>query len=68
MAYTLEDYNTLKSAIASGALRVEYGDKKIEYRTFDDMLKTLALMESDLGLNNKNSNNGRTIGNFSRGL
>ncbi len=69
MAWTLDDYDKLKEAIATGALRVEYADKRIEYRSLDDMLRTLALMEKDLGLiDTKKNNGGRVVGIFNKGL
>jgi len=66
MAYTQQDYDALKAAIASGALRVEYGDKRIEYRTLKDMQTTLSIMAKELGLTKKHG--GRTVGNFDKGL
>lgn len=49
--FTLEQYNALLAAIAQGALMVMYGDKQVHYRNLDDMLRTKALMENQLGLN-----------------
>lgn len=48
--YTIEDYNTLKKAIAQGALRVRYGDKEVEYRSLNDMQRILGMMAEELGL------------------
>jgi hypothetical protein len=66
MAYTQDDYDALKSAIASGATRVEYGDKRIEYRSLAEMKTILADMAKSLGFTTRTS--GRTNGNFSKGL
>lgn len=51
MAWTLDDLNKLKDAIATGAKRVKYADKEVEYNSFDDMVKAKNLIESELGLN-----------------
>lgn len=48
MAWTSDDIDRLKSALSEGVLIVEYADKKVEYRTLDEMLKILALMEQDV--------------------
>lgn len=50
MAYTTEQLDILKAAIAQGATKVEYGDKKVEYRSLADMLRVQALMETELGI------------------
>ena len=39
MAYTQEQYDTLKAAIAGGELSVRYADRTVEYRTVDELLK-----------------------------
>ena len=47
-AFTLANYATLLAAIAQGAKVVEYADKKIEYNSFDDLLRLRALMAAEL--------------------
>lgn len=47
--YTEEQLASLDRAIAEGALIVQYRDKKIEYRSLNEMLRIRALMASDLG-------------------
>lgn len=64
--YTIEQYNALSEAISQGALRVRYGDKEVEYRSLDEMLKIKNLMENQL-FGNKNPNN-RTYATFSKGI
>jgi hypothetical protein len=66
MAYTIEEYNTLKSAIAQGAVRVKYADKEVEYRSLGDMKAILRDMENELFP--KNRNNGRTYASFTKGI
>lgn len=65
-AYTQLQYDTLQAAIAQGALKVEYGDKKVEYRSLKDMLELLNIMGNDLGLVPARS--GRRYATFSKGL
>jgi len=48
MAYTVLEYETLVKAIAQGALSVEYGDKKVTYRSLADMLRIKKAMEAEL--------------------
>ncbi len=50
MAWTQEEYDALKAAMATGALKVEYADKKVEYRSLKDMRELLSVMAADLGL------------------
>lgn len=48
MAYTTTQYETLQSAISSGALTVNYGDKQVTYRSLADMIKIMGMMEVEL--------------------
>lgn len=65
-AYTLEQYQALKCALAEGAKVVRYQDKWIEYRTFDEMKKILGEMELELGL--KKTKTTRVFGSFKDGV
>lgn len=44
-SYTQEQIDSLQSAIAQGVLTVEYGDKKVTYRSLDEMLQLLGIMQ-----------------------
>lgn len=46
--YTIDQYNSLKSAIALGSTEVHYGDKKVIYRSLQEMLEILAIMTGEL--------------------
>lgn len=46
--YTIEQYRTLKAAIAEGTSYVQYSDKAIRYRSLAEMRETLALMAAEL--------------------
>lgn len=48
MAYTQQQVDKMREAIASGALSVEYGDKKVTYRSLKEMQTTLAQMEAEV--------------------
>lgn len=51
--WSQSDYNTLCSAIAQGVVEVQYGDKKITYRSLPDMLRIKSQMETALGIGAK---------------
>lgn len=56
MAYTQEQYTALCEAIAQGVLKVEYSDKKVEYRSLNEMYRIKKDMEKELGLANPANN------------
>ena len=45
----------MKAAYASGALIVEYGGKKVQYRSRDEMKAIMKEMEDELGIGKKAS-------------
>ncbi|HBS81010.1 MAG: hypothetical protein CMK99_13610 [Pseudomonas sp.] len=67
MAFTLEQYNTLKEAIAGGELMVRYADRSVTYRSLDEMIRTLRLMEGDLEQPGNDACRGRSFASFSKG-
>ncbi|MBB1125564.1 phage head-tail joining protein [Thiospirillum jenense] len=48
MAFTAEQLATLESAAASGTLRVQFGDKVVQYQTLPDLLAAIRLARSDV--------------------
>lgn len=64
-SWTKKDLDALNLAIASGATKVKYTDKEIEYRSLDDMLRIKNIILKELGLLNKTS---RVTANYSKGL
>lgn len=48
MRFTIEQYQTLKEAIASGVTTVTYGDKTVSYRSLSEMKDIAKIMESEL--------------------
>lgn len=39
MAYSQADVDALDKAIASGTLSVQYGDRRVQYRSMDELLQ-----------------------------
>lgn len=66
MAYTLEQYQALKAAIAGGELQVRYADRSVTYRSVAEMLQILRLMENELGMN-ADTTGGRRLTSFTKG-
>lgn len=50
MAWTLKDLDELKAAIAEGALSVQYQDRRVQYRSLEEMRSIRREMERELGL------------------
>jgi hypothetical protein len=48
MAYTIEAYEALEKAVATGTHSVSYGDKAVTYRSLSEMKELLTLMEGEL--------------------
>lgn len=66
--YTLEQYQVLSDAIATGTVEVNYGDKKVRYRSLDEMIRILELMKKCLFPDSTTGvNSGRKFASFSKG-
>lgn len=50
MAWTQNDLIALEQAIATGARKVKYSDKEVEYRSLDEMYQILNDMKQELGV------------------
>lgn len=50
MSWTQSDLDKLESAIATGARRVKFKDREVEYRSHDEMVKARELIRKKLGL------------------
>lgn len=64
MAWTQTEIDALKSAIAKGVTTVSYRDRSVSYRSLDEMLQLLQLMESEA---NPGSQTRTSYVQFSRG-
>lgn len=52
MAFTQADIDELKKAIKTGALEVQYTDRRVKYRSLDEMMRLLRTMEDEAGVSN----------------
>lgn len=66
MEYTQAQYDALVIAIAQGVQMVQYGDKKVEYRSLAEMERIKNTMANQLGLNRQKQNT--KMGEFSKGI
>ena len=48
MAFTLQQYQAITAAIASGTLEVEYADKRVKYHSLSELLSLRDLIKSEL--------------------
>jgi len=46
--FTQNQLDTLRSAFATGQLRVSYGDKTVVYRSLEEMKDLMGVMERDI--------------------
>ena len=53
MAWTQNDLDALKTAIGQGAREVWYGDKRVAYRSLDEMLRIKEMIEGELNISKK---------------
>lgn len=67
MSYTLEQLTALENAIAQGATEVQYADKRVTYRSLDEMNRIRQQMREELGLVRPVSSR-RTYAEFSKGF
>jgi hypothetical protein len=52
MPYTEQQLQALRDALASGARRVRFGDREIEYRSLDELQRAIAAAEVEIARNN----------------
>ena len=50
MAFTRSDLDVIDAAIASGALKVKYKDREVQYQSLTDLLTAKALIAKELGV------------------
>lgn len=66
MAYTIEQYNAITEAIATGSLTIKYADKEVTYRSLNDMIKIKGIIETELGIVPTQSR--RKYASYSKGI
>ncbi len=52
MAYTEQQLQALRDALANGVRRVRFGDREIEYRTVDELQAAIRAAEVELARQN----------------
>lgn len=48
MAYTEQDLQAVMKAIAGSQLEVQYGDKRVRYRSLDELERARRIIQGDL--------------------
>lgn len=66
MAFTQQQLDKLEDAIAQGVLEVQYQDKKVTYRSLDEMMRVRDRIRESLGKASTKSN--RTYFKTSKGF
>lgn len=66
MAFSQADLDNLEAAIISGVLEVQYADKKVTYRSMNEMLRARDLLLRKLGKSNASA--ARVYPSVSKGL
>ena len=68
MAWSQGDLDVLDAAIATGALEVQYADKKVTYRTLKEMMQIRNTISAELVPVAAGVQPGRRFGAFGKGL
>lgn len=50
MSYTQTQLEALQAALASGTLRVSYDGKTVEYRSVDELIRAIAVVEAGVNV------------------
>lgn len=67
-SFTVDQLNKLKKAISQGALTVEYADKKVTYRSLNEMIRIKQMIEAEINGGSDNCNDGVSYMEFNKGL
>lgn len=68
MAWSSAQLKALEDAIANGSLMVQYGDKRVQYRSLDEMLKLREIMKREIYGSATSGEAARVKTKFSKGL
>lgn len=66
MAWTTQQLTAIEEALAAGTTRVKYGDKEVEYRSLNELLRLRDMIRRELGLVAQDST--RIKAKFDKGL
>ncbi len=61
MAFTNDDLTALDTAIKSGARRVAYRDRTVDYHSLDEMLKLRAVMQAEVSTGDRTTYGTRRV-------
>ncbi len=61
MAFTSDDLTALDTAIKSGARRVAYRDRTVDYHSLDEMLKLRAVMQAEVSTGDRTTYGTRRV-------
>ncbi|MFZ4546732.1 MAG: phage head-tail joining protein [Bacteroidales bacterium] len=64
--YTIEQYNALTEAIATGSFTVKYADKEVTYRSLKEMLTIKNIIKGELFPSTTNTR--RKLASYSKGI
>lgn len=67
MAWTQSQLDALEAAIANGTTLVAYGDKRVQYRSLDEMIRIRDLIKKDLSSSTVTAESSRVYADFSKG-
>lgn len=63
--FTQAQYDALNSAIANGTTQVRFGDRTVQYRDLNEMMRIRRIMAAELGIARPPN---RTVAAFQKGL
>lgn len=49
MGFSQQEIEAIQKAIALGALKVKYQDREVQYRSLDEMIEILNMMQKSVG-------------------
>lgn len=61
MAFTSDDLAALDTSIKSGARRVSYRDRTVDYHSLDEMLKLRAVMQAEIAMDERTTYGTRRV-------
>lgn len=64
--FTEANLQAINMAIATGSREVWFGDKRVAYRSLDEMIRIRDLIKENLGMKEQNTN--RIFARFNKGL
>jgi hypothetical protein len=67
MTWTQSELDALKSAYASGTLRVSYDGRSVEYGSEADLMRRIRVIERDISAASGNPKPSRSLAAFTKG-